>query len=133
VPDLRNQSIYFAKLMAQKLDSTISRASIIPSSTYKKGRVISQSPKSETEMPSRTGVSVLLSDGPARKWYVMPDVQGSPFATAKSLFEKKGFRIVSKYKYNAHMLPNEVIRQIPQPGYPVREKSTITLEVNRLK
>ena len=133
VPDLKNQSIYFAKLVADKLDTRIAKASKIPSSDYKKGRVISQIPDQGIEVPQRTGLSILLSDGEQEKWFVMPDVQGHTFSTAKTFFDQKGFRIVSKYKYNAKLLPDEVIRQFPQPGYPVKQNSTITFEVNRVK
>jgi len=133
VPDLINQSIYFAKMKTEKLDSNISRASIIPSSAYKSGRVISQTPKEGVEIPSRTGISVLLSDGPPQKWYIMPNVQGLSYSLSKDFFEENGFRVVTKYKYNAKLLPDEIIRQVPQSGYPVQKKSTVTLEVNRIK
>lgn len=133
IPDLVDQSIYFANLMAEKLGTRVAKASRVPSDTFKKGRVIAQTPTEGSEIPNRTGISLLLSEGPQKSWYVMPDVQGEIFSAAKAFFEQNGFRVVSKYKYNAKLLPDEIIRQFPQPGYPVQEKATITFEVNRIK
>ncbi|PIE90746.1 MAG: hypothetical protein CR997_04845 [Acidobacteria bacterium] len=133
VPELKNQSIYFAKLMTEKLDTRISRASKLPSDKYKKGRVMAHSPKEGVEIPQRAGISVLLSEGPQREWFVMPEVEGISYSLSKAYFEENGFRVVTKYKYNAKLLPDEIIRQSPKPGYPVQKNATVTFEVNRIK
>lgn len=131
VPDLFNQPLRFSQMLLQQIDTEIAKTSRTFSDQIPKGRVLAQNPQSGELMGLRDGVSVLLSDGTAKTWYVTPDFVGMDYPEVKRFLDRHGLRTISKFKSVEEGAGQLVMRQIPQAGYPLHIDQTITLEVNK--
>lgn len=131
VPDLGGEPLGFAELLVDRADTEIAKVTRVPNPSVPKGRIMTQIPRSGEEIGVLPGVSVLLSDGPEKTWYVTPDFVGRRYAVVKTFLDAHRFRVVTKFKSFEEGLGDRVLRQIPQAGYPIHQDQTITLEVNR--
>ncbi|MCB1044566.1 MAG: PASTA domain-containing protein [Acidobacteria bacterium] len=130
IPSLVGEPLNFAEILTAQADTEITKVSRTPSAV-RKGRIMAQSPKPGEEIGIRHGMSVLISDGDEPKWYVAPDFRGRSFGEVKKFLDEHGFRVVAKFKDFQPGWGPVVLRQIPQPGYPIRAEQTINLEVNK--
>jgi len=131
VPALVGEPLNFAYILAGQADTEINRISRIHTNNAAKGRIVAQNPKPGNELGIQHGISVLVSDGDPTTWYVTPRLEGKSYHDVKKFLDREGFRVVTKYKRDPDAPTQVVIRQNPQPGYPLQDGQTITLEVNR--
>jgi serine/threonine-protein kinase len=97
-----------------------------PSSTYKKGQVISTSPPFGTKVAPNSVVTLKVSAGP--KQIAMPKVTGLSEGAAQSKLQN--FHVVTKTAPNSTEPAGTVARQSPAPGTPLLPNSTVTIYVS---
>ncbi len=129
IPDLRNKSIKTAELeLKQYSIPIISIASI--NYKYKEGDIIEQNPSPGTEGFKKAGLSLLVSDGPRKLSYIMPDLIGKNIANVLYFMERKGFKIEGIRKVEYQGIPSgTIVRQNPMSGYKITRGNIITLDV----
>jgi beta-lactam-binding protein with PASTA domain len=89
--------------------------------------VASDPPQHEIAVPGER-IHLLVSDGPAKSLWVMPDLTGQELQLAADKLNFAGFVAVIADKESAWMLPRHRIRAtLPRPGTRVAEGDTIRL------
>jgi serine/threonine-protein kinase len=92
--------------------------------------VVAQGMAAGSEAVPVTAVDLLVSRGSADVAYVMPDLIGRDFEKVRASFEARGFRIggVKSQVYEG-AAAGTILRQVPQAGYPVTMKDTLSFVV----
>lgn len=94
-------------------------------------QVVSQDPPPAGESLGHSGVSLLVSKGPRRAVYVMPDLRGRRLGDVVRTLESHGLRIGAARREPHAWLPRgAVAEQYPQPGYEVSSGDSISLVVS---
>jgi len=101
-----------------------------PSMREPAGTVLGQVPAPETASVPHTRIHRLVSDGPPRALWVMPDLSGLPRADAERWIAMSGFRrgAVRRVRMEGRA-PDSVVGQMPLAGYPVRSRDVVDLAV----
>lgn len=93
-----------------------------------RGEVIATRPAQGTDLPTRSAVTLIVSEGPATM--IMPDVVGQQYAQARVMLEQLGFipsaPVMDTMSY---MLANSVVSQSPSAGDEVPRRSRVTLTI----
>ena len=95
------------------------------------GSVLAQVPPVDTPTVPKTRVHRLVSDGPPRPAWVMPDMIGLTRQSAESWLSRAGFRVAVKPVSNADRRAGTVLDQRPMSGFPVRMNDIVELTVAR--
>ncbi len=104
------------------------------SDTVKKGRIISQTPRADTEVQQYTIVEVVISKGKASEVEViMPDVVLSSRIQAKETLEKLGLHVVIKEKFDDKIPAGIVISQSIPKGEKIKADTVVTITVSNGK
>ena len=131
VPDLRGSTLRVARLMVSQLGYELGNISQISVPGSAGQEVIQQFPPPNSKETLSPRIDVLISSALVAR-YVMPKVTGMGLNKAILLFEKNGLK-VGKVQYRSY--PNVsrgvVVKQFPEPGHPLMEKSSMNLEVAR--
>ncbi|MFC3503565.1 Stk1 family PASTA domain-containing Ser/Thr kinase [Micromonospora krabiensis] len=123
-------------LTQQQAFAEIERANLVPragdqvlNATCEKGKVVGQDPQPNTRLePTRT-VTVQVCGGPNVK--AIPNVEGSPFETAKSLLESQGFRVAKPVEKDSPKEKGTVLAVSPGVGKQVAEGTEVTLTISK--
>jgi eukaryotic-like serine/threonine-protein kinase len=100
-----------------------------PSTTVKKGEVISQSAPATEKLPRGSRVSIVVSSGPPL--VAVPDVLNEPYQRARASLESLGFQVRMTYKAGGGMEPDAVIKLKPAAGSLLPKGSTVHIYVER--
>ncbi|CAM2068783.1 PASTA domain-containing protein [Sulfidibacter corallicola] len=130
IPSMQGETLSYSQTLLQRAEAKAAVVSRIPSTLEEKGRILAQHPDAASEIGMRPGVSLLVSDGPPSKAYVMPDLIDRDFIKVKAFLDRFEFRVVTKYRAQDRGLGQVVLDQRPQPGYPITKNQSITLIVN---
>jgi len=104
----------------------------VHSRRYSAGRIFSQYPLAEMEVPMSSPINFLVSEGEDEDKYLMPDLLGKSIAAARAKLESMGFRLGSiRRSYYRGYEPGIIINQSPKQGNPVMKRNTIILEVTK--
>ncbi len=94
--------------------------------------IIAQFPEAGQEVPAETQISFLVSLGPQKKAYIMPDLIGKNINDVFKKIESAGLQLGPVHYVSYYGFPSgTIIRQFPNPGYKITEGNIITLEVTR--
>jgi serine/threonine-protein kinase len=93
------------------------------------GTVLAQVPPADTPTVPNTRVHRLVSDGPAERVWVMPDLTGRSGPEAERWIERSGFRVSLRRVTIAGRESGSVVGQLPLAGYPVRTNQIVELTV----
>ncbi len=96
------------------------------------GTVIAQSPASGELAGEASGVDLLVSRGPDRPSYLMPDLIGKEAARVVPALETYGFAVghIEEISYFG-LRPGVILKQFPLPGGEVGLRNQITLQVSK--
>lgn len=130
VPDLRNTSVRAARLMAEQNRYQIGRISEISLGGGEE-RIIAQFPRPKAEEALSDQIDVLI-EKERKPAYIMPDVVGWNLNRALRLFEQNRFEVSGiRYRRYSGRSRGSVVRQFPEPGYPLKVGEVVNLEVAR--
>jgi beta-lactam-binding protein with PASTA domain len=93
------------------------------------GTVLAQAPPADTPAVPNTRVHRLVSEGPVRTTWVMPDLRGWDRPHAETGLKKAGFRVAVRRVRISGRTSGNVLGQLPLAGYPVRKSDIIELTV----
>lgn len=96
-----------------------------------RGMIMAQHPPRDTEISSRRGVSLLVSEGEPLVDFVMPELVGRDYLEVKAFLERVGLRHVARYKTEDEDLGQVILDQIPKAGYAVNRGNVIRLTINQ--
>ncbi len=129
VPDLRHKSIKTAEIELKQYSIPIINIASIHYK-YKTGDIIEQDPSPGKESFKKAGLNLLISDGPRKLAYVMPDLIGKNIVQVIHFMEKKGFKIEGIRKVEYQGIPSgTIVRQNPMSGYKIKKGNIITLDI----
>jgi serine/threonine-protein kinase len=101
----------------------------IRSADYPPGTVVAQDPP-----PTRRAatINLLVNRADTAKSWVVPDVIGSLAIRTLDVLRTQGFRVTISAEVSYPGLPpGVVVRQMPQPGFPIGSGETLSIEVTR--
>lgn len=130
LPDLVGKTLTFAGGVLSRDQFQIQQTTRIHSN-LPKGRILAQHPGPGEDLGLRSGVSLLVSDGPAETEFVMPNLIGRNYAEVKAFLDQNQMRVVTKYKAGDESKGRLILEQLPKAGYPVDRSTNITLIVNK--
>jgi beta-lactam-binding protein with PASTA domain len=96
------------------------------------GRIVAQSPSQGQEVARDSLISLLVSQGKEEEKYLMPDLLGRQADPIIAWLESLEFRVGDTRRAVYRGLePGIIINQNPPQGYPISQRSLITLEVSK--
>ena len=101
------------------------------SDTVEKGKVISQSPSSNSSLTKGSTVTIYVSKG--IQPVTVPNVVGKTSSTASSSLSKLGLKVKTQEEYSTSVAKGNVIKQSPSANASVNKGDTITITVTRAK
>ncbi len=131
IPGLQGETLNFSRTLLKEIGKKPDILARMPSQTYPAGRVISQNLREGADPGLNIPMALLVSDGKPEAWYVTPDFIGRDYASVKAFLDRHEFRMITKYLEEDEGLGPVVIRQIPEPGFPINRSQTLTLMVNK--
>ncbi len=129
IPELSGSSIRAARLLLEQEEYQLGRISEFPVSG---GRdvIAAQWPRPQAGIAAADRVDVLL-ETKAKERFVMPELTGSNLNRALLSLERLGLETRTYYRDYPGAARGTVVRQFPDPGYPVTRDQVINLEVAR--
>ncbi len=104
----------------------------VHSRRFSAGRIISQYPIPDQEVPIQSQLNFLVSEGEEEVKFLMPDLLGRRIVTARAQLEQMGFRLGPvRRRYYRGYEPGIIIDQNPRQGRTIKKRNTIILEVTR--
>lgn len=131
IPEMLGETLSFSHELLTESGTVAQVVSRMPSNLDTRGRVLQQVPDSGKALDLRSGVSLLISDGPQAQYYVTPDLVGRDYLTVKNLLEKHELRMITRYRAQDAEMGQTILEQSPKPGFPLAQTQTITLIVNK--
>lgn len=131
VPPVEGQSSRTARITLEQAGLPVAHVMEVDASAPE-GTVLAQRPPAgESEAPG-DGASLLVSRGPGRGQYVMPDLIGRPADAVIQRLRAVGFKVTDvRYRTYPGAAPGIVLRQLPPAGYPVSLRTPLSLDVSR--
>jgi serine/threonine-protein kinase len=129
VPALQGQSLRGARLMLNQAQIPLSRVAEV-GSLAPEGTVLLQRPKPGETGTLADGVSLLVSRGPDRLVYLMPDLIGRNGPRVLDSLEQAGWKPEVRQRSYPGVAPGIVLRQQPPAGHPIDRRQPIALEIN---
>jgi eukaryotic-like serine/threonine-protein kinase len=126
VPDLSGQTLRFARMTLSNDGYTLGDVLRVPSDRVARNSVIGTDPPAGEPLTPGTAVHLLVSDGPERSAWIMPDLAGKDLDLTADRLNSAGFVVVVQ-RNNGLFAENRVKDAWPRPGVMVAEGDTIRL------
>jgi len=133
VPDLSGKTLEESLTMLQAASLTRGRMTQVHTPRLPAGRILDQRPAAGSVVERGFAVGLLLSQGGVDGVYMMPDLLVGLKADAViQRFDAWGFKVADiRYVYYQGQPAGVIVSQDPKPGFPVRRRGRISLEVSR--
>lgn len=128
VPDLLGGTLGRAQLALRAAGLKVERQAAVYHAHLSVGRVVAQHPSPSYAGFPGEGVTLLLSQGPPPRAFVMPDLSGRAAAAALADFRDCGFRELTT-EGEGDAAGAVVVGQSPQPGSPVTTQDRVVLRL----
>jgi beta-lactam-binding protein with PASTA domain len=130
IPDLRGSTIREARLMIMQAGYEVGKISTV-AVDRSSGEILQQYPAPGAREISSSRIDILLGgQSPVR--YVMPDLLGEHISRAVPTLNSSGFQVGRiEYRSYQNVARGTVVKQFPEPGYPIRQGDSVNLEVSR--
>jgi len=129
VPDLAGRALPAAQLTLRAeglaLGDTLSVVA-----AAEPGAVVGQAPRAGAAVPLGTRVDLLVALDQTPRTYVMPDLVYRRYEPVRRALELAGFRFGAvKHEPYEGIAEGTILRQLPLPGHPLRQRDVISLVV----
>jgi serine/threonine-protein kinase len=132
VPKLTGKDLQSVGEIFQDVGLVKGNISHVHTSGFPAGRVISQHPPEQTEVPVHSSVNLLVSQGDLEERYLMPDLLGKQASQVIAKLKEMGFRVGDiRRSYYPGLSSGIIINQNPSQGTQIRKRNIISLEVSR--
>jgi eukaryotic-like serine/threonine-protein kinase len=125
VPELFGESVRAARILIDRAGLRPGTTVRAPSDEVGEGLVAGSDPAAETVLPRDTPVHLLVSSGPGRESFVMPDLLGRELAGVRRQLDALGFRV--EMIASAPSL-GTIVSQGPPPGSRITRADVIRLQ-----
>ena len=133
MPDLEDQDLDRAKIILKSYD--IEEGAIVVTEDFNdnvpKGQIISHTPKKDTEINSKTKVTLVVSKGPNTKYEKVPNVVGLSLEEAKSRLADVKLKPVVQDKETQNQNENGKVLSQSIEGSKVEQGTPINIEVGK--
>lgn len=129
MPDLRGYGVRQARLEAGELVDGVFVEHFIHHREYSEGEVIAHIPGPGEIIVPNSGISLLISTGPFKNRYRMPDVIGLTLKETRGVLQMFLSHLDITVSDRREFGPGIVIDQIPRPGSPLEQGNRIQLTV----
>ncbi len=131
IPDLRGSSVRSARLMVTQAGYELGNVSVMTAGNAEREEVVTQYPSPTSKETGSPKIDILVTTPPGRL-YVMPDVTGQNITGVLAFFEKTWLKVKPpEYRSYQNVEKGAVVKQYPEPGYPLSDREPISLEVAR--
>jgi len=132
VPDLVGRASRQTTIELQRDGLVAGDEAVVPSARAPVGIVLAQAPPPATLAVPGMRVHRLVSGGPPRRSWVMPDLTGRPLSTVEAWISAAGLRRGTvRQVEDPDRAPGTVVGQLPAEGYPVSPQDGVDLTVAR--
>jgi serine/threonine-protein kinase len=133
VPDLAGKALDEALTVLQATGLTRGKLTQVHTPRLPAGRILAQKPEPAAVVDRSSPVGLLLSQGDVDRTYIMPDLlTGLRADGVIARLNGWGFKVADiRYVYYPEQSAGIIVGQDPRPGFPVRKRGRITLEVSR--
>jgi eukaryotic-like serine/threonine-protein kinase len=131
VPPVEGQSARTARVALEQAGLPVAHVVEVAGATPEGTVLVQRPPPGETDA-AETTASLLVSRGPGRDDFVMPDLIGRPAEDVISWLQSSGFKVTDvRYRSYPGVAPGVVLRQAPAAGHPVNRRTALALDVSR--
>jgi len=132
VPKLTGEDLQSLDKIFQKQGLVKGNISHVHTPAFPAGRVISQYPPEETEVPVNSRINLLVSQGNLEQRYLMPDLLGKQASKVIQQLKDMGFRVGDiRRSYYPGLRSGVIINQNPSQGTLIKKRNIISLEVSK--
>jgi eukaryotic-like serine/threonine-protein kinase len=133
MPDLEDQDLDRAKIILKSYDIEVSDDNITQAfnDNVPKGQIISHTPKKDTEINSKTKVTLVVSKGPDIKFSTVPNLKGLDVEEAKSRLADVKLKYVVKDVDTQNQAENGKVLSQSNEGSKVEQGTPVTIEVGK--
>jgi serine/threonine-protein kinase len=131
VPALEGESLVHARFLLLQAGLQAGRISQVHCHEVPVNHVLAASPRPGTPLRGQATVDLLVSLGPPRQLYLMPDLRGSDAVRTEARLRAAGFE-VGRRRWPGNARQAVVVAdQTPPPGYPIERGGTVELLAGR--
>jgi serine/threonine-protein kinase len=131
VPAIEGTSVRSARLALEQAQVPITRVVEVDDPS-EEGTVLVQHPPAGDAGAAAEGASLLVSRGPLRADYLMPDLIGRQADAAIERLRGVGLKVADvRYRTYPGVAPGIVLRQIPPAGHRVSTRGTVSLDISK--
>jgi beta-lactam-binding protein with PASTA domain len=128
VPAVKGQALRYARLTLNQEGYELGDVLRVPSVVTARDFVVASDPPEGDVLEHGGRVSLLVSDGPERKRWIMPDLEGRELQLTADKLRFAGFPVVVRESENRWRFGTRRVRAtVPPPGAAVAEGDTIWL------
>lgn len=131
VPDVSGQTKRYASLALSEQGYEVGDVVRVPSSDVDRDVVMATDPAAGEILPAGARVSLLVSNGPERQRWVMPDLRGKELDIVVDKLRFGGFIVVVEGRDQFFRSTQRIRSTDPPPGAPVAEGDTIRVHLGR--
>jgi serine/threonine-protein kinase len=132
VPKLTGKDLQSLDEIFKKEGLVKGNVSHVHTPSFPAGRVISQYPPEETEVPVNSRINLLVSQGSLEQRYLMPDLLGKKASQVIQKLKDLGFRVGDiRRSYYPGLRSGVIINQNPSQGTLIKKRNIISLEVSK--
>jgi eukaryotic-like serine/threonine-protein kinase len=128
MPDLRGMGIRQARIEMSRLGINDIAELQIQNNLIRQGQIIAHAPGPEELLLQGAPVKFLVSLGPVKTQFRMPDLIGLDVSQYEHLLDKI-FSVKIQYSDENKFAPGTILDQIPKPGEPIAEHAMVSLIV----
>ncbi len=130
MPHLVGMTRRQAEILLERNGLLVGNISETHLATLEKGRILAQQPEPSSFLHRGSAVNLLVSLGPRRPRYIMPDLTGRPLGQAVLTLERMKLKVgeIRSLRRSSAQL-GHVLEQAPERGHAVSEGDSVTLVV----
>lgn len=131
VPTVEGQTLRTGRLALEQASVPVSRVVEVHDAAPE-GTILQQHPAAGEADSVAAGASLLVSLGPGRRDYLMPDLIGRPAEEVAVALQRAGLKLGDlRYRSYPGVAPGTILRHLPPAGHRVGPQVSITLDVSR--
>lgn len=131
VPRVEGQSVRTARIALEQAGLPVAHVIEVDDVAPEDSVLVQRPLAGEADADDR-GASLLVSRGPGRAAYVMPDLIGRPAEGVMAALRSAGFKVTDvRYRSYPGVAPGIVLRQLPPAGHRVDPRTPLSLDVSR--
>ena len=132
IPSVEGESLRSGRLTLEQAGVTVGRILEVTNAAEEGTILMQRPPAGETDKLGEEGASLLVSLGPGRRDYVMPDLIGKRAGDVLVWLREAGLNVTDvNYRSYLGVEPGIVLRQSPASGYRVTPRGSVAIEVSR--